>query len=525
MFEIGEEVTIRHDLSASEVNVNRDMTQFAGRNAIVRRIISSEYAQLDVDRGTWHWGRAMLEPVPFKAPKVDKKYKPQDLKWTPKPLEQSVRDAIESIRTGYYAGTYLKGELEAQLDRGSSDDETCWSCDGEGTHECENTHAVLLDQNGTPVEHGWGPESEESCAECVEGYISCDACGGSGRTGNDSEWGDRQCQAYIMSHVSQDCRDATTYSGFVYDGSVDSEFKFTVPLTWEGLGYAIEYIKAFKALANAIGNGLDVQGAGMHLTILRSQDGTYPRGNANIEPLPFENFKANMTRLMPALYLLASEDNKSRPMGFRRPGVQLDSHGHAISGAGGGSTGALEWRVFETCYRRPEMLLDFICVIAKGLSFYAPVVKPVKFRSKIGKLEFFDKADSQGVHKYFHTEKHLVALKQGLKYLIPDHRTESEVLRLRNMHKLTPEAIKRRNERLTNQFETAWIEYRKDRATREDNYILRVIQEYGADTPELIEDFKARYRRDNPDTKRAFMKRQLDRALGGSQYDKVTLTI
>lgn len=538
MFELGQVVTIRSDLSADEGNVVSEMVEYAGQSSRITQLVGlhRDLVMLDIDNGLWHWTADMFEPVEEAPKEKAVKYKPEQKKWKAKPLEESVKGAIEAIRNGYYKGTFLKMELEAQLNRGDYEDEgddECGNCDGEGLVNCEMTHAIVYDDEGNPRQLPWGGDQrEDSCVECSDGQVACSYCEGSGyrRSDNDDEWNNGNCHNFIINHVSQACKNATIYSGFVYDGSVDSEFKFTVPLTWEGLGFAIEYIRAFKALARQIGNGLDVQGAGMHITILRSEDGSYPHRNGRIETVPFENFKQNMTKLMPALFLLASEDNKSRGMSYRRPGVQITSHGHAIAGAGSGETGALEWRVFETCYRRPRMLFDFICVIAKGLSYYAPAVEPVKFRSKIGKLEFLD-SDSQGLHRYFHTEKHLVALKQGLKYLLPDHRTESEVLRLRNF-KVTPQALKRRDSKIIQRLEANWLEYRKVRKAEETSYIERYEREYrslGMPDDELqtvLERELANYRGNRPATKRDYMKRELERAVSGDRYsNKYSLTI
>lgn len=540
MFEVGDVVKIRSDLAhlmddegkIDGLAYNRTMNLFAGYTATVVRIDDHHRYELDIS-AMWAWNDAMLEPSK-QSPKEVIDFKPQQRKWSPKPLEESVKAAIESIRTGYYKGTYLKLELEAQLDRGvdHGDSDSCYDCDGEGTIECSNNHEAVRDDEGNLVDAPWGGQLyEESCSHCEEGYMQCASCNGHGDRDNDSNWNDGHCLRFIENHISQACRNATVYSRFCYDGSVDSEYMCTVPLSREGLGFAIEYIKAFKALAKEIGNGIDVAGAGMHITVLRSEDGRYPGGNGAIESVPYANFKTNMTKLMPALYLLASEDNKSRSLSYRQPGVERQSHGHAIAGANSGNSGALEWRVFETCYRRPAMLLDFICVIAKGLSYYAPVVKPVKFRSKIGKLEFADGGNEHGVHRYFQTEKHLIALKQGLKYLLPDHRTESEVLRLRNF-KLTPEALKRRDHKIFQRLEANWIVYRKTMKQEAERREANITREYssmdisGDELKALVARYMAEWYERYPNNKRDYLKRELSHALNGSTYaTKYSITI
>lgn len=448
-----------------------------------------------------------------------------------KTRDESVADAIQSIRGGHYKGTYLKLELEANLGRSSDDDEEgyCDNCSGDGWFDCDSDHDEIRDDEGNLT-----GDYELSCEHCEEGHVDCSDCDGRGRWDNDDNWGLNECENYILDHVSQACRDATVYTGFIYDGSVDSEFKFTVPLSIEGLGYAIEYIKAFKRLSGAIGEGLDVKGAGMHITVLRSESGSYPIGNPSLKESWLYNFESNMDKLMPALLLLASPDYRSRGLNYRMPKCGRGQHRFAIDVAGGGRCGALEWRVFETCYDRPEMLFDYICTIAKGLQFYAPKIKQVKCPRRIGELVFVDDQAKYGLHKYYTTEKHLTALDWGLDYLIPDHRSKQEVYKLRNF-RVTPEVLAKTKARILQKVEEEWTPERRKRIQEEEkqwidyrmhDYEEQYRYENGRSMRKsrresILESLKLDYRERNAVTKAQYIKRRLE----GSHRDCIRATV
>lgn len=404
----------------------------------------------------------------------------------PKSLTQSVSDAIKQIKTCRYGGTFVKVELEAQLNR-DMNCETCYDCDGSGDQE---------DENGD--------------------LDTCSSCDGTGETdGGEDGWGNQRCEAYMKRKVSAACRKATVFSRFLVDGSVDSEFTFTVPV--DKPEYVLEYIYAFKALAKAIKGGLEVRGAGMHITILRSKDGQYP-GNHEFNATARANFERSMTKLMPALLFLASPSHQSRGLSYRSPGIGRGSHRHAIDVANHGGSALFEWRVFETCYDRPEMFYDFLCVIAKGLAYYSLSPPPLKI-SSVGRIEFYDDSGKTGLHKYYHSETHLKLLAEGIEYLKPDHRTTEELYRLRNFT-LSPETFAKIRQRISYRLESQWVDEGKNRADRRAKFIddhMRAHYYGDAYTKTELASIKARLRRDfdrlNPPTKEAYIKTKLEQHL------------
>jgi hypothetical protein len=240
--------------------------------------------------------------------------------------------------------------------------------------------------------------------------------------GVSTSWTNDRCSRFLKSHVSKEAKNALVYSKFYRDGSVDSEFTFTLPIMLAH--YGIEYIKAFKLLAEKIGNGLDVRGAGMHIAILNSEDGNYPGGN-QLSSAHALNFATTMNHFLPALYFLSSCSHNSRALNYRVPKITLGSKYSCISG----SHNVFEYRVFETCYEKPEALIDFICVIANTLKFYK--AKPVKFDffNTVGKIKF---KQGWGLQKFFFTSKHLEALEKTVNYLKPSYKTFDELKKERS---------------------------------------------------------------------------------------------
>lgn len=240
-----------------------------------------------------------------------------------------------------------------------------------------------------------------------------------GNFGNNS-----YCATFIKDHVSQEALDALVFCKFYFDGSVDSEFTFTLPI--DKVTLVVEFIKAFKELALAVGNGLNTTGAGMHIAILSNTAGKYPLTRRSITSPYQENFVHTMNRLLPALYFLGSANAISRNLRFRHPQVDLHSKHNAITG----HKGVFEYRVFETCYDKPEAFLDFVCVIAKTLQFYSGKLVEFPFFGTIGELAMPDNAYHLG--RFYFTLDHIKALDLGLAILKPDHKTIEQLKKERN---------------------------------------------------------------------------------------------
>lgn len=378
---------------------------------------------------------------------------------------QELAQAIERIKTGDYRGTAIKVELEADLDRPDGERSYCDDCEGDGYSVCEycddgltecltcegSEHVRENDQGELEAcAVAWGdpvPEDAQDCPNCDEGFVTCsecggdcrddcDSCNGSGYNNEDPDgWDVDHCKDFLLEHVPAEARDALIYSRFYNDGSVDSEFTFTLPI--DKAEYTVHFIEAFKQLSEEIGNGCNTDGAGMHIAILNNPSGSYPSGN-RWQERQAGNFAKAMTPLLPALYFLASADYNSRGLGYRRPEVNLFEKYAAISG----SHGCFEYRIFETCYERPLAILDYIIVIANTLEFYKTEATDTAL--KLGSLGI---KDGRGIERFYYTEAHLKALDRGLARLKPAYKSIDTLKRERNF-KVTPTVLKEREKKL-----------------------------------------------------------------------------
>lgn len=358
--------------------------------------------------------------------------------------QRELKQALKYIKTCPYKGTAIKIELEAQLNRGDGDSEYCYDCSGDGGWSCDYCSdgwqdcpnecyenelelRVYDNQDSDGTTECDCDDGRVRCENCDDGWNSCDSCGGSGREDND--WDDDACYDFMLNHVSEDAKNALIYSRFYYDGSVDSEYTFTLPV--DKAHYAVEFIEAFKKLAGEIGNGMETSGAGMHIAVLNSPYGNYPRGN-DMDDQKWRNFKQSMTPLLPALYFLGTSDSKSRGLHYRVPRIARDSKYSAVYGVEGH---CMEFRVFETCYDNPTAVFDYLIVISKCLRFYRST--PIDTSMKIGTLGF---KDGNGLQRFYYTTKHLKALDKGLKILKPDYKT-IDTLKKERGFTITPKVL------------------------------------------------------------------------------------
>jgi len=320
--------------------------------------------------------------------------------------EEAVSKAIKFIKNCPYKGTAIKIELEAQLGR-ENNTRSCANCNGSGEMICSECDATL-----------------DNCSPCdSNGFITCEGCNGEGRSSmGQRSLNEQQCQDFLLANVSSEAKNSLIFSKTYYDGSVDTEFTFTLPI--DKARYAVEFIRSFKKLSKHITQTPHVYGAGMHIAILNSTDGYYPEGN-RLDPRRTKNFKESMTKLLPALFFLASSDYRSRRLNYRLPRVSANKYS-AISYL----SNCFEYRVFETCYDRPEAILDFICIIANTLQYYHYRKKTHSFFGKVGKFGFIDLG--QGIERFYKNETNYKALMEGVKILKPSYKTITELKRERN---------------------------------------------------------------------------------------------
>lgn len=401
-------------------------------------------------------------------------------------INDVVIQKVEQLKKSQFGATAIKVELEAQFNRGSDGgvcedcyegSNECYDCDGTGEWTCDNCEDGIVEVD----------EVEQDCQYCDgNGNVTCDSCGGEGRVecgyceGNwdmqGSDFGSTSnCHNFIMeklvdlglakladesielSHSQYSDYEPVlplTYAEFYNDGSVDSEFTFTLMLDKpENILLLPKVIEVFNQLGEAIGNGVDVAGAGMHMALLNSLNGMYPTSIDAVHAQRFRNFKKSMILLMPALYFLGANSSVSRGLNFRTPGIGEGSHRTAIDFRGG----ALEYRFFDTCYDNPEQILDNVVVIANTIRHWTTRYTKHGLSKIANGIQFG--TDSDRTLKRFYTcYEHIDLLNAGLKRLKPSYRTIRELKKQRDFD-TTKLHIKKRVLENTEKAKVSYKEY------------------------------------------------------------------
>lgn len=369
---------------------------------------------------------------------------------------RAILEAVEVIKNSEFKATAIKVELEAQFGRHLNTSAYCSVCVS-GRIDCPECQGTAEDSDGG------------ACESCNDGRVSCPLC----NTRN-GFYDNAECHKFLMKELEKLGlakyrgrskhrlgHGVTTswwptaplaYAEFYIDGSVDSEFTFTIMLdNPKNIFLLPKIITIWNKLGRAIGNGCDVAGAGMHMALINDEDGDYPTRNG--DPEPYDNFSKEMLLLMPALYFLGASCSNSRGLNYRYPGIGWDSHRAAIDYR----NGALEFRVFDTCYKRPEAILDNVVVIKNCLKFWAD--QPVGHKlAKIVQRTNFGIDSGDELKRFYLTKEHLDLLNAGLKILKPNYCTITE-LKEQRQFKVTKNHVNNREKEIYKEAITEYKEY------------------------------------------------------------------
>lgn len=368
----------------------------------------------------------------------------------------SVKTAIRDIKSAGFG--YIKVELEANLDRGDDDEyETCHDCDGDGEVECFECSGggyieeAVLREDGTETNE----THEVECGDCdCSGLVMCCNCDGDGEVC--SEYGgfnsEDRCYEFIMDSLSTEARKAIIFGKFYNDGSVDSEFTFTIAV--EDAKYLPEIVDSFNKLSEQIGNGMDVDGAGMHIAVLPTEcKGSYPVRNFTLPYENLNNFQEQVTKLLPALFLAATSGDFTREFYYREPKISDDKYSaiHIVDNS------CLEFRLFETCYQRPVAIFEYLETIARCLEYYKDTSKKVK---TIGKTyEFYDQ---EGIKGLTYTPEQVEVIKKQIKLVISKNTTVKSFTEKRSINLSVSErrkALDSRIKRIRKMYEEKATDY------------------------------------------------------------------
>lgn len=319
-------------------------------------------------------------------------------------MKKALAEAVAQIKSAGFS--HIKVELEGDI--GRDGERECENCEGRGQDECENCEGEGYVASGDVTRQS-GEDVLVECDYCYgEGTMDCGSCEGTGNSGNYMD--ESTCEEFMKDYVPEEVFNRLIYGNFYDDGSVDSEFTFTVSI--DNVEDVLVWMDAFKALADECGNGhIDTEGAGLHITVMPSAN--YPV-NGQLDTLGCENFTSEMTKLLPALFFLASSGHRSRDLQYRHASIGDDKY-HAISTH---DNTCFEFRVFETCYYKPEAFYDYIKTIANCLKFYASPELKVK---ALGKKFGFNDGDE--VARFYDTPEQLRILNSTIKHIKPKDKT------------------------------------------------------------------------------------------------------
>lgn len=380
----------------------------------------------------------------------------------------------------------LKIECEAQMNRGTEDvcdncyegSDDCNSCETRGELDCGD-----CDGNGSITEEGVSHDcatchgsGNVTCTDCDgRGYVTCDYCHGDWERSGDRFTSSGECLDFILDRLAQLTNETVQaesqstdwhegheafnpfswlrYAQFYNDGSVDSELTFTVPLdSIETLKKVPLVLQAFRDLGAEL-DCMDVSGAGLHTSVLFTPDAVFP-GESVLSNTRVQNFKKSMVQLLPALYFLGTHNEYSRSLSYREP--RISSEGSKYSAIYYNS-GALEFRVFDTCYDHPEDVLDNIVVIGNSMKYLNPTyVNPGlnKIASRIG----FGNNNSRDLERLYSSVTHLELLTAGLRLLKPDYYSLRDLRKQRKFNR-TKRTFSTLEKRWVAEAETSYREY------------------------------------------------------------------
>lgn len=345
--------------------------------------------------------------------------------------EQEILRQVKLAKESQFGVTAVKVELEAVFNRRymNSLASRCSACDSAGRMRHE-------------LCSGRGRIDDAFCAGCNgEGIQRCDSCFAAhiawGSEVYIQQWLLRRMEPWGLSKREDDGTyvpaGALIFGYCYYDVSVDTEFTFTLSLEDpQSIFLLPKIIGLWKELGESIGNAISVSNAGMHMAFLKTEDFTYPVPVSEIAAVKAKdapylaNMEKSMRLLQPALFFLAAANQSSRSLHFRVPRVSAEKYS-SIHYSGG----ALEFRVFETCYDEPERVLDNFVVMRNCLRFWSKTYRDPNLKRICSNVKFGNDND-ETLARLYKTSKHIDLLNAGIVKLKPAYYTVAELKKQRD---------------------------------------------------------------------------------------------
>lgn len=293
----------------------------------------------------------------------------------------AVLEAVQKLTDGVYGATAIKVELEADLDRSENID-TCF--------------IAIFDNLSKRTGVSWDGNQLES------------------------DW---EGDTWATNPTPE-----IAYARFYNDGSVDSELTFTLRLDKpENIFLLPKIVEAWNEMCSDMNGGeVNIEGAGMHMALLNNEDCTYPHHRMDYDR--FHNFQRSMTMLLPALYFLGTHNDISRPLEYRQPviGCDGDAHGSSKFNAVHYKDGALEFRIFDTCYDKPEAILDNVVVMRNCMKYWSKTYTNPGL-DKITRSVLFGNDTNYRLDRFYSKIEHIDLLNLGLRRLKPSYYSVAEL--------------------------------------------------------------------------------------------------
>jgi hypothetical protein len=338
--------------------------------------------------------------------------------------DEAVLRAVERLKTNPFGTTGIKVELEASLCRDESDSD-----------------ALEIVLNNMAMKVGLS-----SFNNFVVYNEECDVCG---------EYAEDE--AHIHNPLP-----GIVYARCYNDGSVDTEITFTVSVNKsENVFLLPKMLSAFDDYCLGYEDDYDVEGAGMHIALINTPDCSYP-GSANTANMNrFRNFRKSMQLLLPALYFLSAHNDTTRGLSMREPriGCTENSHGHEKFSAVNYTHGAIEFRVFDTCYDKPDAILDNIVVMANCMRYWRRSYLASGLERVIPSI-MFGSSGSRSLQRLYTTTQHIDLLNAGLVKLKPSYYTITELKKQRNFS-VDRRAYEQRVQEVRKEVEKGYEEYKQ----------------------------------------------------------------
>jgi hypothetical protein len=368
--------------------------------------------------------------------------------------DEAVLRAVERLKTNPFKTTGIKVELEANLYRDDDDDDVL--------------EAVL---SRMAAKLGLSVHDND-----VHFDDNCDICG---------EWNDD------FAHIHN------PFPGIVYarcynDGSVDTEITFTVSLaTPSNVLLLPKMLAAFDEYCRDYGDNYDVEGAGMHMALINTPHCDYP-GYGNQDNMNrFRNFRKSMQLLLPALYFLSAHSENTRGLSYREPRIETtdNHHGRDKFSAVNYTHGAVEFRVFDTCYDQPEDILDNVVVIANCMRYWRRGYMPSGLETITPSVSF-GCGNGYGLERLYSTVEHIDLLNAGLRKLKPSYYTITELKQQRKFA-VSKAGYQQRVDQIRHELEAGYAEYKQRWEWTWQRYEHQAIQD--AVEPRYVPDGAPEY--------------------------------